>query len=552
MPTPLLHRPFDAARAALLASLVGAGLAAPAAAQGIELDYLVGRLDARVTFVLQGQPLDVVVFLPSGLPGPTPLSIVDPLDPRLLQVGVDLLPYLTIEILNAAGQGQLGYKLTPIAALAGAPLYAQGVALSSQFPGPPVFGDLTNPARLSLLLPGQSSLTQDPMNGPRRFHSANTVPGGPVGSERVLLAGGELPTGPFAIRDDWEIYDPVLETFVSSGSLLERRSRHASIALLDGTVLFLGGIGGAAGDPLATVERYLPQLDAVQAVAPMASPRVDHTATRLADGRVLVVGGFSGPYTQDDPIGYPASFLGNGLGPTTFAPQAELFDPISGTWTPIPSIGPRAGHAAVLLGDGSVLIAGGVVPVSPTQPGVTSSALRFDPVTLTAVPTQNLPSDRAFVSMSPALGGNALLSGGGDVTFGGPQAVIDNSTKGTLRYDTTSGQWQSIAGEPSTVGRAFVRCIRMEDGTIRYIRIERPDDRVDPGSAGIGPPRVHRLDLVNGAWILDGTLLERRPGMRLVDLESKTRCLVSGAADIVLVPGSNGDVSVEAYPYPSN
>jgi|GEM_PF-1769333 len=548
----LLHRPAAALLAVLLAALLAGGAARPAAAQGLEVDYEVGRLDARVTYQLEGQPLGVVVFLPSGLAGPTPLSLVDPGDPRLLAVGLDLVAYLAIEVLDAAGQGRLGYKLTPIPALAGAPLYAQGVALSPVFPGPPVFGDLSNPTRFSLLLPGQSSLTQSPMSGPRRFHSATTIGGGPLGSDRVFLAGGERPNAPFAIRDDWEIYDPVFETFAPGGSLLERRSRHAAVGLLDGSVLLVGGIGGAAGAPLASAERYRPQFDAVQAAGPMLHARVEHTATRLADGRVLVVGGFSGPYTQDDPIGYPASFLGNGLGPSLFAPQAELYDPNSGVWTPVPSIGPRAGHAAVLLGDGSVLIAGGIVPVGPSQVGVTSTCLRFDPVTLTAAPAQSLPGDRAFASMSPALGGDALLSGGGDVTFGGPQAIIDNATKGTLRFDTASGQWLPIANEPSTVGRAFVRCVRMEDGTIRYVRFERPDGRVDPTSAGLGLPRVHRLDLVTGAWVLDGTLLERRPGMRLADLESKTRCLVSGAAATALVPGANGDVSVEAYPYPVN
>lgn len=540
------------ARTRALVALTAAALlcAQPAHAQALELDYSVGRLDARVTYHLQGTPQSVVVFVPSGLAGPTPLGLVDPGDPRVLQVGLDLLPLLAFEVLDASGVGQIGYKLTPIVALAGAPLHAQGVALAPLFPGPPVFGALSNPSRFTLLLPGQSSLTQSPAHAARRYHTAALLGGGPVDADRVLLAGGETPLAPFAVRDDWELYDPVTESFTASGSLLERRTRHRAASLLDGSVLLIGGLGGAAGKPLSTVERYLPQFDAVQAVQPMFHARVEHTVTLLADGRVLVVGGFSGPYALDDPIGYPDSYLGDTSGPTQFAPQAELFDPGTGTWTPIPSIGPRAGHDAVLLGDGSVLIAGGIVPVAPTQPGTTNGCLRFDPVTLAAVPAANLPSARAYVSLSPAQGGDALLSGGGDVAFGGAQATIDNGGTNTLRYDVTSGQWTAVAAEPTNVGRGNVRCVRMPDGTIRYVRIERPDGRVDPIGAGTGPPRVHVLDQMNGLWVLDGTLLDRRPGMRVTDLESKTRCLVTGAAENPLVPAAGGDRSVEAYPYP--
>ncbi|QDU84644.1 Kelch motif protein [Planctomycetes bacterium Pla163] len=537
---------------ALLGPLFAALGAQDAAAQltGLELDYRHGRLGTRIEFALLGAPGDVVVLLPSGTSGPTPLNLVDPGDPRVLSVGLDLVSQVSILFLDPTGFGLVTYSLAPQPGLVGVQIYAQAVALSQSFPSPPIFGAVSNPARTTLLLPGSSSLTAGAMNAPRRYHTATPIPGGPVESERVLLVGGENPQTPFGARQDWEIYEPVTERFIGGGTLLERRTRHAAATLADGSILLIGGVGGPSGKPIASVERYLPTLDAVQAASPMFHARVDHTATTLNDGRVLVVGGFAGPYALDDPIGYPDSFLGDLGGPTQFAPQAELFDPQLGTWTPIPSIGPRAGHDAVLLGDGTVLIAGGVVPTPLGVPTATATCLIFDPINGTATPTSSLPSARSYVSLSPAQAGDALLAGGGAVTSGGPQATIDPVNTATLRYTLVTGQWVPVAIEPTTVARALVRCIQMPNGTIRYIRIEKPDGRVDPTTAGTGPPRVHVLDQTLGVWVLDGTLLDRRPGMRLVDLGPKTRFLVTGSSLTPLVPPPPGpDRSAEAYPF---
>lgn len=518
----------------------------------LELDYRHGRLGTRIEFALQGAPGDVVVLLPSGNMGPTPLNLVDPGDPRLFSVGLDLVAQLSILFLDATGAGLATYQLAPQPGLVGVPIFAQAVALSQSFPSPPIFGALSNTARTTLLLPGFSSLTVGAMNAPRRYHTATPIPGGPVGSQRVLLAGGENPQAPFGARQDWEVYEPVTESFVAGGALLERRTRHAAAQLADGSVLLIGGVGGPSGKPVASVERYLPALDAVQAVSPMFHARVEHTATTLPDGRVLVVGGFAGPYALDDPIGYPDSYLGDLGGPTQFAPQGELFDPQLGTWTPIPSIGPRAGHDAVVLGDGTVLIAGGVVPTTPGFPTATADCLVFDPLAGIAATTTSLPAVRGYVSLSPAQGGDAFLAGGGPVTFGGLQATIDPVNTSTLRYSITTGQWLAVAAEPTAVARGLVRCIQMPNGTIRYIRIERPDGRVDPTGAGTGPPRVHVLDQTLGLWVLDGTLLDRRPGMRLVDLAAKVRCLVTGSSQTPLVPPPPGpDRSAETYPFPN-
>src|SRR5436309_1046488 len=84
-------------------------------------------------------------------------------------------------------------------------------------------------------------------------------------------------------------------------------------------------------------------------VADMSTPRSDHIQELLDDGRVLVAGGFSG--TVRAPIAYFAS--------------AEIYDPVSNTWTPTGSMTmPRADAEGVRLENGQVMATGGNTAIS--------------------------------------------------------------------------------------------------------------------------------------------------------------------------------------------
>jgi hypothetical protein len=76
----------------------------------------------------------------------------------------------------------------------------------------------------------------------------------------------------------------------------------------------------------------------------MSHTRMDHTATLLPDGRVLIAGGWS---------------TVNGALSTTAS--ADIFDPLSGTVTPVAAL-PVSRHeaAALLLPTGKVLLTGGL------------------------------------------------------------------------------------------------------------------------------------------------------------------------------------------------
>ncbi len=151
---------------------------------------------------------------------------------------------------------------------------------------------------------------------------------------RILVAGGTT-TGKQVVASA-EIYDPGTGQFISTGSLLTTRRKHAGAVLSDGTVLIMGGTTDRTDSTvLQSAESFDPATGRFQASAAMRSPRFKFTAVSLPDGSILVAGG------SEETV--------------------EVFDPRAGQFRAVANgqQGLRLFPTATLLADGSVLIAGG-------------------------------------------------------------------------------------------------------------------------------------------------------------------------------------------------
>lgn len=139
----------------------------------------------------------------------------------------------------------------------------------------------------------------------------------------------------------------------------------------------------------------------------MHTARYFHSATLLNNGMAVIVGGTTG---------------------TSFAPGAELYNPVTGTFTVSGSLKTaRYAHTATLLNNGMVLIAGGIGGA-----GYLSSAELYNPTTGTFTPTGSLNTARDSHTATLLENGMVLIAGGfnGSVLLAG--AELYNPTTGTF------------------------------------------------------------------------------------------------------------------------
>ncbi len=151
----------------------------------------------------------------------------------------------------------------------------------------------------------------------------------------------------------------------------------------------------------------------------MTSPRAIHTATLLRSGEVLLTGG-------------SMSHAYSGALDT-----AEIYEPKTETFTAVPNkmTSPRVSATANRLGDGRVLIAGGV----DASANSVASAELFDPRSGTFTPTVGAMSTaRAFHSSVSLPDGCVMIAGGAVVVGGHP-----TSTRTVDFYDPSTRQFRA-------------------------------------------------------------------------------------------------------------
>jgi hypothetical protein len=274
----------------------------------------------------------------------------------------------------------------------------------------------------------------------RSYHAATLLPNG-----KVLVAGGFDSSGaPLASS---ELYDPVAKTFSPIGSNLPNKAAGHTATLLttgpdSGKVLIVGGGNSSS-------EIYDPNSNSWSSAGGISGQRSFHTATLLPGGKILIAGGSdsNGKTTNTaivyDPVTRSYTATGSMLasrdfhtamlltaGPNagkaliaggrsssgrsyTYPSAAELYDPVTGTFSPAGNlIGARYAHTATLVANGpnagKILLAGGAAGSNAL-----SSAELYDPATGIFAATGSMASTRQnFIAAQ--FGSVVVIAGGRD------------------------------------------------------------------------------------------------------------------------------------------
>jgi Galactose oxidase, central domain len=304
-------------------------------------------------------------------------------------------------------------------------------------PGPPVIS-LAAPRGATLNQPYTFTFTATQGTLPITFSASGALPPGlnSVTSAGVL-AGTPTAIGtfPIVVRAVNGVGQSVTQNFVVhvfqhgfrlTGTTLHPRGYHTASLLATGHVLVTGGFDGSSPNdaPTASAESFDPTPQTFTATGSMEVGRVFHTATLLcdlsaitcSDPRVLIAGGESG---------------GAQPGLTSMLQTAELYDPVTGTFTSTGDLlASRTRHTATLLGNGKVLIAGGSTLVQLSPASLAAVAELFDPGTGTFTATGSLNTPRDFHTATLLQNGKVLIAGGLDTnnTYIGQAELYDPAT----------------------------------------------------------------------------------------------------------------------------
>lgn len=248
----------------------------------------------------------------------------------------------------------------------------------------------------------------------------------------VLVVGGASGVSQAAIAGI-ERLDLATMTFEQVGAL-ETPRRNATVSLLlDGRVLIAGG-GNGPYAPFAEI--YDPATGVVRRAAGL--PKYRRSAGRavtLKDGKVFVMGGWYDYFAMP-----------------RVAANAEVFDPLTETFTEVSTAGTpsRKGHTLTLLPDGEVLVAGGSTDLGGIPPETSIFSPRLNRVRIGSA--MRLGRDN----------GAALLMGDGSVWvaggYCGPQPGSDWMWTGTVDRFLSSvalfgSSFESADGQPTHASR---------------------------------------------------------------------------------------------------
>jgi hypothetical protein len=236
----------------------------------------------------------------------------------------------------------------------------------------------------------------------KRYHGSTSIT---LADGRVLVYGTDQNFG--TVKTD--IFDPATNAFSAVGDSTFKRNRSPGVVLASGKVLVAGGttyVTNRYGEPdfASTIEAELfdPISNTWSTTGSMNTPRRDFFMVRLNNGKVLV---------------------GGGMNEFSFLKSAEIYDPATETFSSVPDmpVNNRAGASAILLSNGKVLVAGGTESDNPIK-----SAVIFDATTnsWSAVSSQ-MQTEHYLNAAIVALNDGRVLIAGGQTLGGESVSKVD-------------------------------------------------------------------------------------------------------------------------------
>jgi len=398
---------------------------------------------------------------------------------------------------NGGGGGAAAQTMTVSAANAAAGMAATGTASAATGQTATASANATMPPL------GSWRLSAAPLSVARTGHAATLLKDG-----KILVTGsvGSNPTA--TALNTAEIFDPTTNTWKPTASMSTGRTAHTATLLDNGTVLVVGGYNN--GDPkrdpvdaLNTAELYDPAKNTWSTVGSLPANRAFHTATLLKDGGVLVVGGASSS---------------GGVGNNTALKTADLYNPVTKTWLPAGTMSvARIGHTATRLGDGTVLVTGGLSGAGSTAAPVAGAEIFNAAPKPTWTVTGALGTARTDHAAVLLQDGTVLVTGG----RAGP-GVTGTPLNTTELYSTATKTWSK--GPTLSVARAAHTATLLNSGAVLVAGGKAA------GSPGASLNSAELLPLAAKAWQSAGTMTVIRSG-HTATLRNDGQILVVGGTN---------------------
>lgn len=358
--------------------------------------------------------------------------------------------------------------------------------ISTSYDGPPFMWDDSRQGWIQLPNPPAC-------NGKWHRHTLSVL-----ANERVLVAGGMCDIsrafndpGRFEAQTGTALWDARQQTWLAAPSLNQARIYHTASVLDGSSVMLVGGFddpltpggsvvdGPQTGDVGGNAGKHVVILDSVEKLAGDRWQNLPSLHTARAAHTATVLG--------DGRV-----LVAGGVGQQLQAiASVELWDPAAQRWLPgaaMPS--PRYGHTANLLSDGRVLVSGGI----DEQERLLNTTALYDPVSNTW---------RAGPLMPERLQGHTVLVlPDGRVLVAGGLAAAEPEAPGLISWHPSEAVWRHevthrIASGEGLYGPGLVQVapgkvlIFGALGIYLYQTSEHTKERgdaVESGRAGLGEP----------------------------------------------------------------